>query len=83
MRRRDRSVEESDRAQAAYFLDELQRQVTQLDEDSARLRELLSRYERRNLRGQVARVQRELRRAALERRELLNMVTALSGRFCP
>jgi hypothetical protein len=84
MQRCDTSAaQESDRAQAAYFLDELQRQVRQLDEDTAKLQGLMVHYQRRNLRLQVARIQRELRRAALQRREILNMASALSCRFKP
>ena len=76
-------AQESDRAQAAYFLDELQRHVTQLDEDVAKLQGLLALYQHRNQGIQVARIQRDLRQVALQRREILNMVTALSCRFKP
>jgi hypothetical protein len=77
------AAQESDRAQAAYFLDELQRQVTHRDEDAAKFRGLLARYHHRNLHFQVARIQRELRLLALQRREILDMAAALSCRFKP
>jgi len=82
-RRDTTAAQESDRAQAAYFLDELQRQVTQLDEDVAKFRGLLAYYHRRNPAFQVARIQRELRLLALQRREILDMAAALSCRFKP
>jgi len=82
-RRDTTAAQESDRAQAAYFLDELKRQVTQLDEDVTKFRGLLAHYHHRKLHFQVARIQRELRLLALERREILDMAAALSCRFNP
>ena len=48
---------------------------------SDRLRVALANYERRGERTQVRRMQRELRSAAVTRRELLNMLTAIDERF--
>lgn len=71
----------SDRAQAVNFLGELHRQVSLLDEDAAKQRRLLAHYERNSQRAQAQRVQHELRQAALERREVLNLIARLHARF--
>ncbi len=71
----------SDRAQAVNLLAELQRQVSLLDEDAAKQRRLLAHYQRRDQHDQVRRVQYELRQAAVERREILNLIARLSARF--
>jgi outer membrane protein TolC len=74
---------ESDRAQAAYFLREMQRQMALLEEDVAKSREQLAQYLSRNQGFQAERVQRELRQAAVQRREILDMLAALISRFKP
>ena len=63
------------------LLAELQRQVSLLDEDGAKQRRLLAHYQRRDQHDQVRRVQHKIRQAAVERREILNLIARLSARF--
>ena len=74
---------EADRAQGAYYLREMQRQMALLEEDVAKLREQLAQYLSRNQSFQADRVQRELRQAAVQRREILDILAALISRFKP
>jgi hypothetical protein len=73
--------EEADRGQAECFRREIEQQVALLKERSDKLRDALATYERRGERMQVRRMQRELRSAAITRRELLNMLVAIDERF--
>lgn len=82
-RRRSDTPEPSDRAQAAHFLCALQHQITQLDQDMAKLHEAQAAYQRRNQGFQVARTGYELRQAARQRRHILDMAAALERRFTP
>ncbi|HRD11792.1 MAG TPA: hypothetical protein PLI79_08015 [Mycobacterium sp.] len=80
--REDRSVEgEPDRAQASYSLPELQHQLALIDEELTTLRERLARCQRQHWTHQVKHLQQEVRQAAIQRRQILDMVTALSQRF--
>lgn len=72
---------EADRWQAQYFHDELHRQIGLVNEQAAVFRRALVKYLRRGESGQVRRIQAELRRNAVERRKLTDMLTALNDRF--
>ena len=80
--RGDRSAEhEQDRAQATYFLGELQDQLTLIDGELASLRQRLACCQRQHWTHQVKHLQHEVRQAAVQRRQVLDMMAALSRRF--
>ena len=80
--RGDSSAEhEHDRAQASYFLGELQDQLALIDKESATLRQRLARCQRQHWTHQVRHLQHEVRQVAVQRRQVLDMMTALSRRF--
>jgi hypothetical protein len=72
---------EADRSQANYFYDELHRQINLLDEQAEVFSEALTTYLRRGEHRQAQRMRRELRLSAMERRNLLDMLSALTRRF--
>lgn len=74
---------DSNRAQAAYFVREMEHQIALLEEDAAKLRVQLAQHQHRKQVMQAQRVQYELRQLALQRREILDMVAALNSRFTP
>jgi hypothetical protein len=60
---------------------ELRRQIELLNEQAEVFREALAAYIRRNELAQARRIQRELRLCAVERRKLIDMLSALTRRF--
>jgi hypothetical protein len=72
---------EADRWQAQYFHDEIHHQIELLNEQAAIFHAELAKYLQRGERTQARRIQRELRLSAVERRELIDMLSALNNRF--
>ena len=72
---------DADRCQAKYFCTELHIQIDLLNEHAEVFKAALAKYELRGEHGQVRRIQRELRRTAVERRKLIAMLSALNRRF--
>ena len=72
---------DADRAQADALCDELHEQIAVLDVRGAKLRAGLTRYVSEGRKGQVTRVQREWRAVMVERRQIINMLTALGHSY--
>ena len=72
---------EADHYQAKYFYDELHVQIELLNEQAEVFKQALAAYERRGEHRQAQRMQRELRLSAVERRKLIDMLSALTRRF--
>jgi hypothetical protein len=72
---------DADCRQAKYFHDELHRQIELLNERADVCRAALATCLRRDEMHRVRGIQHELRRNALERRRLVDMVSALNHRF--
>jgi hypothetical protein len=72
---------EADHCQASYFYDELHRQIELLNEQAEVFHAALATYLRRGEHRQAERMQRELRLSAVERRKLIDMLSALNHRF--
>jgi hypothetical protein len=72
---------DADRRQAKYFYDELRRQIELLNEQADVCRAALASCLRRDELHRIRRIQDELQRNALERRRLVDMLSALNHRF--
>ena len=67
--------------QADYFRKELQLQIDQLDVHVRKCQAKLATYSQRGQVDQVRHMQSHLRNCAIERRELVDMLVALTHRF--
>jgi hypothetical protein len=67
--------------QADYFRKELQLQIDQLDVQVRKCQAKLATYSQRGQVDQVRHMQSHLRNCAIERRELVDMLVALTHRF--
>jgi len=67
--------------QADYFRNELQLQIDQLDVHVRKCQAKLATYSQRGQVDQVRHMQSHLRNCAIERREVVDMLVALTRRF--
>jgi len=67
--------------QADYFRNELQLQIDQLDVHVRKCQTKLATYSQRGQVDQVRHMQSHLRNCAIERREVVDMLVALTRRF--
>ena len=74
---------DADRRQAKVFGVELRRQIELLNEQAEVFRQALTTYIGRREFSQARRMQKELRLCAVERRSLIDMLSALCHRFSP
>jgi len=72
---------DADRRQAEYFHDELHHQIELLNEQAEVFRAALATCLRRNELRHARHIQHELQRNALERRNIIDMISALNRRF--
>ena len=75
--------DEAERRQAHHLSDELHQQVIALSEQYEVLQVKLARCTRNGSQRQAALVRDELRRCLVERRNVINMISALNHRFLP
>lgn len=74
---------ESDYAQAAYFLGAMRQEEAAISAEIEQLRAQLARCLHLKQVAQAERIQHDLRQAALQRREVLDIASAINRRFHP
>lgn len=75
------ATRDADRRQAAYFRVQLHGQIELLNEQTEVLKTALATFVRRGDRWQARRIQHDLRGCAVERRSIIDMLSALDKRF--